>query len=1819
MAENTKITFPVYRIYQLDENETLKRIIVFYGDNLEPILSLSEIFSDIEIVEIEDQKTEVIFSKLQIHPDDTIETVKMKIAMELQTVSYFEIYIYSRIRSSLYLEKFYNDVTQKEQSPFTPNMLGQLLMNLQWNKESITQIPDKDNYTYEDLLKIVGETQEREILVPLGMKFSSTRNLLFSTDPYELLPSDTVVFNQTVENPLLAFMNTTLLSYGDILENKIYVYFLDNVLEYAVRNEIDEKYVVQLYFPELKDENISSADELLQKKQDLLQRTRKRITPELVKQHKTVNMFYDIQLLRPSATQLKYVSRGIQTFEIVFHPESKIVLPLEAIFKNVHATAKTPFIKYNPGNRRENVYRLYYDKVSKSGKKIPVLKKTQIVYLSKQSGKPRQVSFFVAAAGGIELFIDVNQNGDVVLRGDFNDTPKTPKEMTAIFEEWVDPIINSINAFLQQTGYKLYVSSSFLKNETVEIVRMKYKSKIETPVSFDLKSYMSGLTSIFEVLETNVTKGALLRFKRVDNYRKMDAIQSMITEVLKRTNDEVAVVNSLMSNYSLNHDEALMQIAKYFNDHIRIQGKYVNKSLDVADNPGFPTSMKLNMENLFIEIDNITSIDYIEILECYIDSFVLFTQHPDDLGISVEKIKGLFSGQIKETSKIADKPETVIIPATVERIQPLQFAKKYDDEEEDEDDDDEFEGKIFFDDEDEDETEVSKQEEEQTGGVTSENETYSRYFLQKKKKLEPNLFLTAKEGQYKAYTRACPLQRQPVILTEEEKQKIDKENRDAYTYAVKYGTNPDKKYWYVCPRFWCMKTNQPISEDRVKLGECAGSVREFTSSDHVKDGKYINHYPGFLPKDTHPTSCVPCCMRKNWDTNVQQKIRRQECDIDDENDITRPEAAAATEAEDAAEPVSQKKLKPAVLKKTDTSNLYIVGFDKYPIPKERWGFLPPAIQMFLQINYNDVIVRKTPSLIKPGSTTFLRYGVEQSRNQSFIGCFADIYASLNHYKDDNKPIPTIKEFRTTLQKSITLDLFLKAHNGSLVSIFQPAKIQLSTEIIHKHVNTEFYRRIDQTDEAQVDFLEDTVAAFENFLQYIGDDDALIDHTYMWDIITSNNPTLFPNGLNLVVLEIADNDITDNVEILCPTNSYMDKYYDPSRETVILLKHNEYYEPIYMYNITTATEKTLITTAAFSSETSPPELKRILSIIQKSNNKYCRGFPSMPRVYQFKQNILAVKLHNILKTYQYHIVSQVSNYRGKIIGLITSVSKDTPSYFVPCFPSSQVTDTSTVIPVIFMDDVKWQPYDKTRDFLLSVAKMTKGEVLSNPAFKVVEQNLIIGMLTETNQYIQIDPPIANNVEDDIPVYNSVGYGEYFDVDKTLATKTTPDPERTQVTKRVYLETQFYTAFRTTVRIILNEFHNRKVRDKIIQWIEDDKQFYQVKLKKIDILLRTIMSPHIVFNDIPPELLAEFGEISTCMSDCKEKKYCLVKQGGECVLILPNRNLITGEENQTSYYSRISDELLRYKRIQMFLLKPKKYLNITDTEYKINDREFILIQSLLDGNYFDNLEPYQLNQYVTNIPYDTATPIISQKYSSNVSLKDQTDNIVLKETNKDGDYMTECVEEVLPAIVGNDRSYWPKIFPLNSQEIVFNTTVNCTFYLLIEIIRKRTKIITSISDLKSVLIKKYRELPQHANKILSILAKQGGKKKLVEKVVSNRITLEDMIMSEEYFLTNLDLWAISSILNLPILLFSSKNLENLLLNVKWITLGGNREKSAFFAVRSSIEKGTVPQYHLINPSHRLNKLNNNFYGMINNPEYAENNLSFETYLDTHNIAV
>jgi hypothetical protein len=82
-------------------------------------------------------------------------------------------------------------------------------------------------------------------------------------------------------------------------------------------------------------------------------------------------------------------------------------------------------------------------------------------------------------------------------------------------------------------------------------------------------------------------------------------------------------------------------------------------------------------------------------------------------------------------------------------------------------------------------------------------------------------------------------------------------------------------------------------------------------------------------------------------------------------------------------------------------------------------------------------------------------------------------------------------------------------------------------------------------------------------------------------------------------------------------------------------------------------------------------------------------------------------------------------------------------------------------------------------------------------------------------------------------------------------------------------------------------------------------------------------------------------------------------------------------------------------------------------------------------------------------------------------------------------------------------------------------------------------------KQILIKEYNRLisKYSEQRILRYILKDQGKEMLTREVLSKNITLEDMIFSEEYYITNMDLIILSSHFKLPVIIMANRRLLEL----------------------------------------------------------------------------
>jgi len=308
-----------------------------------------------------------------------------------------------------------------------------------------------------------------------------------------------------------------------------------------------------------------------------------------------------------------------------------------------------------------------------------------------------------------------------------------------------------------------------------------------------------------------------------------------------------------------------------------------------------------------------------------------------------------------------------------------------------------------------------------------------------------------------------------------------------------------------------------------------------------------------------------------------------------------------------------------------------------------------------------------------------------------------------------------------------------------------------------------------------------------------------------------------------------------------------------------------------------------------------------------------------------------------------------------------------------------------------------------------------------------------------------------------------------------------------------------------------------------------------------------------------------------------------------------------------------------------------------DYKLNNDEMILLQSFLTKEYFDDFIPFSQNA-VTNITYEFAhqDPRISQKYSDLVEYAKQTDREVGVGLS---DLDIICQEKVKEVAGNPDTSIWKQMFPEGSQEIYLRKDRReCSYYPIIFVFRDLYKTEVTIPQIRETLRNAYKSnYMQYFDKIMILLKKQG-KKAEVKRILSIRDSekqkqaFEEWILSESYFITDLDIWVLSQERELPIILFTSTSLKNLLEGTEWIIMGNNVKTPKYYFIRAyaSIKEGEYHDYHIISPPLRISDLRQHKtkdgrvylrdlieMGKQGNERYVKNIISLREYFERYSF--
>ena len=581
---------------------------------------------------------------------------------------------------------------------------------------------------------------------------------------------------------------------------------------------------------------------------------------------------------------------------------------------------------------------------------------------------------------------------------------------------------------------------------------------------------------------------------------------------------------------------------------------------------------------------------------------------------------------------------------------------------------------------------------------------------------------------------------------------------------------------------------------------------------------------------------------------------------------------------------------------------------------------------------------------------------------------------------------------------------------------------------------------------------------------------------------------------------------------------------------------------------------------------------------------------------------------LLKGFNIKIIKQLINYNTQTIGIIIDINK--LKVFIPVKPSNIKNNINYEF---FENSYNGISYQKTiLAYKLLLAK-TNNKLRLNIRSLVLENNMVVGLVTETNQFVPILPEIYDEV-----LMNKDGEKEVIDtgneyiLDDKILNDTTVDNDRKEMVKKVELESSFFLAFRNNLKILIKNSENETFKKELINIINKNEP-YVLKLKKTVIKLRFILKDTVQFIEFANNNdLLQLEQLYNCIGldgeQCSKNSNCMFDET-TCKLILPRYNLISNEDNISVYYYRLADELIRYPKVKEYILHSDKFLMISETNYNLKDSEILLIEENLFGNYLRNLTIRKINKYIKfNSNYDYAIPKqkniynftksnkkLMEKYSGEQfeveeldekvnqnNIKNVDVNDVINEKNNQ-DLLTDCINTASNTI--NISNYNIELNKNNSI-IELNRLYNCSVKFMSYLITLHDNIIFKESDVKNKLIEIMTGLSQvqKNNKVLQESFKLSNKLELYN-IYNNKDDIELVINHPLFYLTEMEIILLAFHYNINIVLIS--NSFSFINGKNVIKLNIESDKSDLFLIdnyytfklKDNKYENSVPSYGII----------------------------------------
>ena len=776
----------------------------------------------------------------------------------------------------------------------------------------------------------------------------------------------------------------------------------------------------------------------------------------------------------------------------------------------------------------------------------------------------------------------------------------------------------------------------------------------------------------------------------------------------------------------------------------------------------------------------------------------------------------------------------------------------------------------------------------------------------------------------------------------------------------------------------------------------------------------------------------------------------------------------------------------------------------FPLDKDRYGKLNTEINRILKTNLETGYLGENKG--------YLRKGIKQEKNNYFLSAICDILSCDKKNKNIN-----VEKIKGILIEKLNENLFTSLYGGNLPNIFYNPKSNLTP--------------------------------IENFKKYIMSKNVILKHKYLWDFLQREN-ILFEDGVNIFIFE--------NNYLLCPKGENSEYFYNINRKSILLIKHKDYYEPIYYV---VGGIKNSIETCIFNN--SNEELKKLFEIVENG----CKPIDKIDWISLLKDNIkkydlnidnlsinngksLEETINCLLKAIYNKKLSNDFLPEWQYIDSYNKVFAITlqNNLYLPVSPSKLLVNMKYKM-VKNIYDIQKLDFKNTLKLTKKVDDICKLDCKIN--YKMLDlknKKYIIALLNENNRVIPIKEILNNDKKLKISNFNYYG-----NVDEALESNIEEPDKRVEIINKKNFEDETLIRMKFELSKFLQISKNKNYYDQILNIIYSDEKDIKINRKKLYSILDEIFSKLLIIKELnidynlyktPNKRIPCFlrnidskyksNTNNNISFSCEDDDHCFIHEK-KCKLGINKYNLLSYDKNIKNYeyyLAKINDELLRFNIKRTEILNDNIPVIINKEIIQENLNKYIIIHSLnnneivniIDKLYLDAKEIFVDDKKLYETTSTKDVSFKQDKYlktSSNLYLQNNSFENLSLHWDK---YLGNKFKVKLN---GNNTIFGILSYILNNEQIKNNENN------IINISSIKNKIIFYI---KNTLLKKngYNE-----EDIINMY-KECGLKEF--KYILSLDELIGEFVSDTYFGCYIDLKFISNIFNINIIVLDKRLKKN-----------------------------------------------------------------------------